>query len=63
MSHPFMSRRAFARVLVTPTTAAVPRSEPHQPRQVVTVGWLSRHSGQVTISDRLTSTATIRAGR
>ena len=49
-----MSRREFAGVPVTMTTAADSQSEPPQARRVVALGWISRHGGQITISDRLT---------
>jgi len=48
-----MSRREFAGVPVTMTTAAAPCAEPDLPRRVVALGWISRSGGQVTISDRL----------
>ena len=49
-----MSRREFAGVPVTMTTAT--DSQPEQPpaRRVVALGWISRHGGQITISNRLT---------
>ncbi len=63
MSHLVMSRREFAGVPVTLTTAAIPQPEPHQARRVVALGWISRHGGQVTISDRLTNSSTAPTGR
>jgi hypothetical protein len=55
MSQLIISRREFAGVPVTMTTAATPLPEPDEPRRVVALGWISRSGGQVTISDRLTS--------
>lgn len=64
MPHLVMSRREFAGVPVTLTTAASPDPDNVQPRRVVALGWLSRRGGQVTISDQLTSsTAEANAGR
>ena len=58
-----MSRREFAGVPVTMTTAADSEPEQSQVRRVVALGWISRQGGQITISDRLTgsSPATNRA--
>jgi len=58
-----MSRRTFAGVPVTVTTAAAPPPESDEPRRVVALGWISRGGGQVTISDRLTGSVTTPAGR
>lgn len=49
-----MSRREFAGVPVTMTTATDNQSEQSQTRRVVALGWISRHGGQITISDQLT---------
>lgn len=57
-----MSRREFAGVPVTMTTATAPSVAPDQPRRVVALGWISRSGGQVTISDRLVGSAAL-AGR
>ena len=58
-----MSRREFAGVSVTMTTAPAPNREPDQPRRVVALGWISRNGGQVTISDHLAGTTNASAGR
>ena len=58
-----MSRRDFAGVPVAVTTAAVQQPEPHQPRRIVALGWISRSGGQVVISARLTRTPATQAGR
>lgn len=63
MSQLVMSRREFAGVPVTMTTAPAPRHEPDQSRRVVALGWISRNGGQVTISDHLAGGAGARAGR
>lgn len=57
-----MSRREFAGVPVTMTTASAPPTEPDQPRHVVALGWISRSGGQITVSDRLPG-STSSAGR
>lgn len=57
-----MSRREFAGVPVTMTTATAPSVEPDQPRRVVALGWISRSGGQITISDRLVRSTAL-AGR
>ena len=49
-----MSRREFAGVPVTVTTAT---DDQPQARRVTALGWISRHGGQITISDRLTDSA------
>ena len=48
-----MSRREFAGVPVTVTAAVEGPAEPSLARRVVALGWISRHGGQLTISDRL----------
>ena len=58
-----MSRRDFAWVPVALTMAAVPQTEPHQPRRIVAIGWISRSGGQVVISARLIRTPATQAGR
>ena len=58
-----MSRREFAGVPITMTTAAVPLHQPDQPRRVVALGWISRHGGHVTVSERLTGPVGASAGR
>jgi hypothetical protein len=63
MTHLVMSRREFAGVSVTMTTASALPIELHQPRRVVALGWISRGGGQVTISDRLNVAPTTLAGR
>ena len=63
MSQLIMSRREFAGVPITMTTAATPLPEPDQPRRVVALGWISRNSGQVTVSDQLTGPVSTPAGR
>ena len=57
MPQPVMSRREFAGVPVTMTTATAPSAAPYQPRRGVALGWISRSGGQVTISDRLGGSA------
>ena len=63
MSQLVMSRREFAGVSVTMTTAPAPHHEPDQPRRVVALGWISRNGGQVTISDHLAGVTAAPAGR
>jgi hypothetical protein len=63
MTHVVMSRREFAGIPVTLTTAAVPQPEPHQLRRSVALGRITRHGGQVTICDQLTGTTSTQAGR
>jgi fructose 1,6-bisphosphatase len=58
-----MSRREFAGVPVTMTTATTLRSEYDHPRRVVALGWISRNGGQVTVSDQLTRPVSTSAGR
>lgn len=63
MSQLITSRREFAGVSVTMTTATAPLPGPDQPRRVVALGWISRNGGQVTVSDRLTGSVSTPAGR
>ena len=63
MSQLIMSRREFAGISVTMTTAATPLPEPDQPRRVVALGWISRNGGQVTVSDQLTGPVSTPAER
>jgi hypothetical protein len=58
-----MSRRDFAEVPVALATATVPQPEPHQPRRIVALGWISRSGGQVVISARLDHAPATQAGR
>jgi hypothetical protein len=58
-----MSRRKFAGVTVTITTAADAQLEPPQARRVVALGWISRQGGQITISDQLTGSTLAAANR
>lgn len=58
-----MSRRDFAGAPLTLTTAIAPKPEPHQPRRIVALGWISGSGGQVIISARLPRTPTTQAGR
>ncbi|MBS2966382.1 hypothetical protein KGA66_25295 [Actinocrinis puniceicyclus] len=62
MSQLVMSRRKFAGVPVTMTTVA-PLPEPNQPRRIGALGWISRNSGQVIVSDRLIRSVAAPAGR
>ena len=48
-----LSRRKFAGIPVTMTTATASLAAPGPSRRVVALGWISRSGGQVTISDRL----------
>jgi hypothetical protein len=63
MSQLIMSRREFAGVSVTVTTATTPPPGSDQPRRVVALGWISRNGGQVTVSDHLAGPTSTPAGR